>query len=805
MRQINHHLIPAAKQGNLRKLQEILEQGANPNTTNNIGETALMMAAQEGNEAAIEELLERPDTKLSIKCKKESTAIDHAIENNNITIALKILKSAIERFVSDNDPENTNEILSPFDYLSEASRNILTDKFFNIAYPQLGFISNDSKNSYFTVLLKNPAYIIRIIKIQTLDTSALKDILLDMQIYLLNRDPEPMATLIKAKYAFIDSLLETLVLNYYSERSINIDAIITSIMEQQNISKEELYSDSFLFWPCPEEKFFIRIKKYFSNQTVHRKLKKVNNGGALIQAAKLGNLLRVEHMLAEGVDTNYLNDLNQNALMWAAYKKNEEILALLLDQTKITTKTKYGVTALICAVIFHENQTESTNVARQILKKLQSELSDNAKLQNHINQSKCKPNGDNALIISARHGYKSSVEILLSKGANADIQNNNGNTALIIAARHGYNSCIEILLTNGADVDLQNKSGNTALIVAAANDRFDTAKLLIKNGASLTTRNYRDSTAIDLAIKNDLWSTALGIFKLAVEKSVEDSATKKIKHIPSPFDCLSETSRNVIANSYYNPALYKKEPSSSEFDLKILITTFFNSAFPKLEFVPNEFRSVCFIYLLKNPYQIRLIKELPSSIQPIDTSAGEITSVHSNDNVQMLNVILTKFFTHQSQLFYVHKAERKKTFITILENIDHIKRIIRIYNLNDNAPKDILIDMQMYLLKRETSSTPVNITKYDFVKSLLDKTIALYSQPTEDSDLELMSIIDENIQQLDKVQKHQVYQVGFFGIYKSNVEALVDKLQGLVSNKTNLNQDFSPGDIELEEYQRKSS
>lgn len=143
------------------------------------------------------------------------------------------------------------------------------------------------------------------------------------------------------------------------------------------------------------------------------------------------------------------------------------------------------------------------------------------------------------LMIAARKGYDTIVQILLKAGAIIDLQNNNGDTALMLAALYGHNNVVLTLLKNGAQVNLKNNSGKTAfmqaimvldknkmtkneevmntllqngalvnieddfgftpLIWAAALDNEKIVNILLKAGAHSNLKNKNDQTALDLA------------------------------------------------------------------------------------------------------------------------------------------------------------------------------------------------------------------------------------------------------------------------------------------------------------------
>ena len=76
------------------------------------------------------------------------------------------------------------------------------------------------------------------------------------------------------------------------------------------------------------------------------------------------------------------------------------------------------------------------------------------------------------------------VELLLSRGAALDVQNDLGWTALMGAAFEGSVAAARRLLEAGADPNLQNNNGNTALSVARQRGHTEMVHLLIEYGAT---------------------------------------------------------------------------------------------------------------------------------------------------------------------------------------------------------------------------------------------------------------------------------------------------------------------------------
>jgi ankyrin repeat protein len=152
--------------------------------------------------------------------------------------------------------------------------------------------------------------------------------------------------------------------------------------------------------------------------------------------------------------------------------------------------------------------------------------------------------GSTALMLACSYGFEDIAKLLLSSGADPNIQANNGVTALMAAAQTSQ-EIVELLLERKADIHLRAKDGTTAftksiigvisgrvknsvpelllekgadvneaistgraegytpLMMAASNDALDLAKFLIGKGANVNAKAKDGSTALSLAIKED--------------------------------------------------------------------------------------------------------------------------------------------------------------------------------------------------------------------------------------------------------------------------------------------------------------
>ena len=75
-------------------------------------------------------------------------------------------------------------------------------------------------------------------------------------------------------------------------------------------------------------------------------------------------------------------------------------------------------------------------------------------------------------------GGANTVAILISAGAQLDLQNKHGATALMLAAYYGHLSTASLLIEAGANITLQEHAGATALAWASANGHLYLAERL---------------------------------------------------------------------------------------------------------------------------------------------------------------------------------------------------------------------------------------------------------------------------------------------------------------------------------------
>eukprot|EP00941_MAST-03F_sp_MAST-3F-sp1_P002818 g2818.t1 len=110
--------------------------------------------------------------------------------------------------------------------------------------------------------------------------------------------------------------------------------------------------------------------------------------------------------------------------------------------------------------------------------------------------------GATALMFAATKGTKDTVELLVQKGANADLRYKDGRTALIIAAQKGYVEVAKLLLNSGdASIRLKDSSGKTALHWAASQGHSEVVRFLVSKDVNLVEiKDDQRRTAHDIAV-----------------------------------------------------------------------------------------------------------------------------------------------------------------------------------------------------------------------------------------------------------------------------------------------------------------
>ncbi|MDJ0565930.1 MAG: ankyrin repeat domain-containing protein, partial [Microcystis sp. M49629_WE12] len=158
----------------------------------------------------------------------------------------------------------------------------------------------------------------------------------------------------------------------------------------------------------------------------------------LIQAARQGNLARVQALLSQGANVNATDGQNTTALIYAVQGGHREIVAILREFGADINKSKQpqGLSPLMLAAALNHSQILAQLIA----------ASANV---NQVNQD-----GTPALMIATYKGHTAIAEQLLTAGARVNMRDQDGDTALSVAIKQNYAAIVHLLLDRGVDEEI---------------------------------------------------------------------------------------------------------------------------------------------------------------------------------------------------------------------------------------------------------------------------------------------------------------------------------------------------------------
>lgn len=105
-----------------------------------------------------------------------------------------------------------------------------------------------------------------------------------------------------------------------------------------------------------------------------------------------------------------------------------------------------------------------------------------------------------ALHLAADFGYPDIAGLLLQSGAESDALAANGETPLIVAARSGSASVVQLLIDHGAQLEIkEDTEGLTPLAMAALHGNLDAASQLLDAGADIEATSKAGRSVVFLA------------------------------------------------------------------------------------------------------------------------------------------------------------------------------------------------------------------------------------------------------------------------------------------------------------------
>jgi ankyrin repeat protein len=207
------------------------------------------------------------------------------------------------------------------------------------------------------------------------------------------------------------------------------------------------------------------------------------NLAPIIEAAKDGDLERLEILLKQGTPIETRGKFFATALVWAAFYGETEAVRFLLDRgADIDSSDMNQTTALTWAV---ENEHEDTAIL----------LIERGASFHIVDQYK----GNTMHRASLRSPR--IWEALLKAGVDLEEKDaHQGRTPLHVAAAFEDEDMIEWLLIKGVNINSLNKRQQTPLVDATALGKIDSMEILLKRGANLENVDQEGANALHMAI-----------------------------------------------------------------------------------------------------------------------------------------------------------------------------------------------------------------------------------------------------------------------------------------------------------------
>jgi ankyrin repeat protein len=205
-------------------------------------------------------------------------------------------------------------------------------------------------------------------------------------------------------------------------------------------------------------------------------------GRELCDAAREGDLDRVERLLGGGTDVDARDPYDRTPLIWAAFCGHPAVVQLLLERgAAVDAENIQRRTALVLAA--DQGHTEVVRL---------------------LAAAKADPNhrgicDQTALIVAAWQGHRETVAALLDVGADTEVADRTGNTALTLTATEDQPEVVRLLLERGARIEGTDCHGQTSLHKAAMYGHEAVVDLLLEHGASPAARDENGMTAADWA------------------------------------------------------------------------------------------------------------------------------------------------------------------------------------------------------------------------------------------------------------------------------------------------------------------
>jgi ankyrin repeat protein len=290
----------------------------------------------------------------------------------------------------------------------------------------------------------------------------------------------------------------------------------------------------------------------------------VGSGGggltALVFAAREGDALSAEYLLAGGADVNQTTEYGWTPLLTATNNRHYELASMLIDWgADVNEANKGDWTPLYIATDNRNIEGGDYPVPKADMDQLEfikllldhwadpnARAKDNTLSRTIFTMQWFFEDGATPFVRAAQSSDLALMKLLLEYGADPKIPTRHGDTALTAAAGIGWVegvtyehsvkdnvTAIRMLLDLGLDPNAANKDGRTPLMAAAMKGRNEVVQMLVDAGAKLDTRDNgsRDTDTTVSVNAGHTWEAldyADGLVRVGVQSAVSRPETSAL-------------------------------------------------------------------------------------------------------------------------------------------------------------------------------------------------------------------------------------------------------------------------------------
>lgn len=238
----------------------------------------------------------------------------------------------------------------------------------------------------------------------------------------------------------------------------------------------------------------------------------------LISASQYGSLDVIKYLISIGADVSFVNHKNETPLLNAALNGKMEVVRFLVEN---------GADVMVV----NENGATVLNYSFS-----------NYEVMKYFLELSVHPDHGNPILQSAMYNDKEVLNLLLSYGADINLQDEACDSALLNAFIVNNVSLFKYLISRGADVNLRYQDNNTMLMYAAKYGNLEIIKILFEHGADPNLINNRRLKAMDIALEHMHMNAVNLIFSLMENSDEEIPLLTPMEEI----ECFNETVERMI-------------------------------------------------------------------------------------------------------------------------------------------------------------------------------------------------------------------------------------------------------------------